>query len=553
MQATRPALRAAASDAAAQAARAASASAAAPPRLRKQAPTVAILGAGITGLVAAHRLAAKGIRVRLFEKTSRAGGVIRTTREGGWLVEHGPNSLLDSAPHGAALRALIAELRLESQLVYASPDAKNRYLVRGGRLVAAPTSPLGFMRTPLLSAAAKCRVVGELFRRRSKPPRAEDTSLADFVGAHFGQEVVDALLGPFVSGVYAGDPQRLSARHAFPTLWQAEQSHGSLLRAQIAKMRQARASDQPRPRLFSFRDGLQSLIDALVQSLPQGSLQLGAQVRSLTPPSSANGAWKITVTKRAAEHTKPANAASHARASDSPGAPGGSATPDPRDEVLCEELADAVICALPAHALAALQIGDSHPLATLAEIEHPPVSALFLGYRRAQIAHPLDGFGMLVPAVEKLPLLGVIFTSTLFPGRAPAGHVALHVMLGGAGQRELTALPPLPPDELLARVSPALEQTLGLQRDGKTTRCGRTEGREGGEPVFMQHQHWPRAIPQYNLGYEKHLGAMAACEARYPGLFIGGQCRGGISTPACIHSGETLAAQAAAHTPEHAF
>ena len=164
-------------------------------------------------------------------------------------------------------------------------------------------------------------------------------------------------------------------------------------------------------------------------------------------------------------------------------------------------------------------------LAALATLEHPPVTSLFLGYRAEQVAHPLDGFGMLIPAAELRTTLGVIFSSTLFPGRAPEGHVALTVMLGGTRQPEFARLPT---EKLHAAVERDLRELLGVN----------------GPPVFQQATHWPRAIPQYNLGHERFLEAMTACERAYPHLFIGGQARDGISLPACLAAGEKLAQRA---------
>jgi oxygen-dependent protoporphyrinogen oxidase len=188
---------------------------------------------------------------------------------------------------------------------------------------------------------------------------------------------------------------------------------------------------------------------------------------------------------------------------------------------------DAIVVALPAHALARLRIGSlgERPLAALDGIEHPPVSSLFLGFRREQVAHPLDGFGVLVPAVENRSVLGVLFSSSLFPNRAPAGHIALTAMVGGTRQPELAALPT---NQLLARIRPDLAQLLGV----------------AGEPVFMRHTFWPRAIPQYNLGHEQYVASMALLERNQPALFIGGQARDGISVPACVAAGEQLAVRA---------
>ena len=189
---------------------------------------------------------------------------------------------------------------------------------------------------------------------------------------------------------------------------------------------------------------------------------------------------------------------------------------------------DRVILALPASALAKLSIGAgsaTRPLALLAEMEHASVASLFLGYARAQVSHPMDGFGLLVPSVEKRSVLGVIFSSTLFPGRAPAGHVALTVMAGGMRRPDLAALPAA---DLLATVQPDLAALLGVR----------------GAPLFMRHHAWPHAIPQYNLGHERFLTAMDRCEQTHPGLLIASNGRQGISLPDCAAAGLRAAEKA---------
>jgi protoporphyrinogen/coproporphyrinogen III oxidase len=443
---------------------------------------VAILGAGITGLTAALRLTQRGHRVRVFEAADRVGGAIRTERADGWLIEGGPNSLLNDD----SVSRLIDELGLRSELLKASPEARNRFIVRGGKLIAAPLSPPALVRSRLFSASAKFRIVAEFLRRPS--PRTGDVSLEQFVEDHFGHEVVEYGLNPFVSGVYAGNPKKLSARHAFPKLWEGEQRHGSLLRWQMAAAKMNRGRE--RVGIISFRDGLQSLPEKIAGRLNAGTLVLNTRMEFLVPEPA--GSWSIkgdSVTGRA-------------------------------------EKFDAVIAAVPAPALAQLQIGGENefPLAPLDAIEHPPVSSMCLGFRRADIAHPLDGFGVLVPEVERRSILGILFSSTLFPGRAPDGHVALTVLVGGTRNPELARLPT---DQLLATIQPDLQQLLGVVE----------------EPVFHRHTFWPRAIPQYNLGHEHHLETMAKVERRYPGFYIGGQVRDGISLPACIAAGERLASR----------
>lgn len=449
--------------------------------------SIAILGAGITGLTAAYRLARLGHRVRLFESSGRLGGSIRTEREGGWLVESGPNSLLGG---DAALLRLIDELGLADQRVTASTAAKKRFIVCHGRAEPVPMSPVGLIRTPLFSAGGKLRLFGDLFlRRRARPA---DASLADFVRAHFGQDVVDYALNPIVSGIYAGDPAKLSTRHAFPKVWEAERTHGSVLRGMIASAKTRKRQGQPKSVLFTFRDGLDTLTHTLAAHLPADALRLDCRVEALLP----GARWTVVAQ-----------------------GPQGAMT---------EEF-DAVLSALPAPALAQLSIGapGERPLALLEGIEHPPVSSLFLGFKREQVAHPLDGFGVLAPAAEKRSVLGILFSSSLFPGRAPDGRVALTVMVGGTRQPEIARLSTA---QILAAVDADLRGLLGVS----------------GPPVFIRHRFWPRAIPQYNLGYERYLDAFAACERAFPGFLLGGQARDGISVPSCFAAGEKLAARCTA-------
>ena len=228
--------------------------------------SIAVLGAGVTGLTAAHRLVQGGHRVRVFERSGRIGGAIRTERTtDGWLVESGPNTLLSGKP---GLAALLDELGLADERVDATPTAKQRFIVRGGRLVPAPLSPPAFLTSRLFSPFAKARVLAEfLVRPRG---RATDLSLASFIRAHFGQEFVDYALNPFVAGVYAGDPQQLSARHAFPQLWELERRQGSLLRALTVGLLTSLASTAP----WLFFGTLLVLVITVFRGLPANVREL---------------------------------------------------------------------------------------------------------------------------------------------------------------------------------------------------------------------------------------------------------------------------------------
>ena len=446
--------------------------------------SIAILGAGITGLVAAYRLSQRGHRILILEQSGRLGGAVRTERHDGWLIEAGPNSLLSGEP---ALKTLLDELDLSQQVIAANPAAKNRYIVRNGKLIPAPLSPPAFLASPLFSSLGKVRFLSDLLSR----PRVRtiDVPLSEFVRGHFGSEFVDYALNPFVSGVYAGNPSRLSARHAFPKLWQTEQQYGSLIRGQVAQAKSRKARAEPASAIFSFPEGLQTLTDTIARRLPESSRALNASLEAITPGQKWNVIWN-------------------------------------RENTTHTQAFDSIVVALPAPALARLRIGSlgDRPLATLDGMEHPPVSSLFLGFRREQIKHPLDGFGVLIPAVENRSMLGVLFSSSLFPARAPEGHVALTVMIGGTRQPELAALPT---EKLLSRIFPDLAELLGVS----------------GDPIFVRHAFWPRAIPQYNVGHEQYLNAMADLESSHSGLFIGGQARDGISVPACVAAGERLASR----------
>jgi oxygen-dependent protoporphyrinogen oxidase len=456
------------------------------------APRIAVIGAGITGLTAAWELAAAGYTPVVFDRNPAAGGVIGAIRAGEWLHERGPNSLLEGSPEVAAL---IDRIGLGPRRLYAAPEAKQRYIVRGGRLVAMPTSPLSFVGTPLFSFGAKLKLLGEPFRARSAPEAQE--SVADFVVRRLGREFLDYAINPFVGGVYAGDPALLSVRHAFPKLHALEQEHGSLIRGALKRRN---TSGGPKGRIFSFPEGLGEIPAALAAPLGR-ALRLRTHVPAI---ERVPHGWRVWCEQD------------------------GLAWP--------EEFA-AVICALPADAVAALRIEVAGPavgrLASLREIPHPPVASVFTGYRRAQVTHPLDGFGVLMPAIEPGQILGTLFSSTLFPGRAPAGHVALTTFVGGMRAPQLLDLDD---DELVRVVRAELQRLVGAT----------------GAPAIVRVQRWPRAIPQYVLGYERFKAALHAAEAAAPGLFFGGNCRDGISLAICLAGGKRLAAAVQAAVPARA-
>ena len=426
-----------------------------------------VIGAGIAGLSAAHRARQLGADVRVFEASHRVGGVIETVRDGGWTADLGPNS----AAERPALASLIADLHLEGARCQANPDASTRYVAWDRQPVALPRSPLGLARTPLLSGRARLRLLTEPFRRRG---RAEDESLAGFVTRRLGPEVLAAAVDPFVAGVYAGDVSQLSVRHAFPRLWELERSHGSLARGAFAGRRGAR-----RPPSVSFDGGMRTLPDALAASLGD-AVALGAPAASVRPDGAG---WRVEL----------ADGETHSAAR--------------------------VVLAVPVHQLDGLL---PTPPAVLSTIATPPVAVHALGFRRADVGHALDGLGVLVPSREPLPILGVLFSSTQFPGRAPDGHVLVTVFAGGTRQPELAMADE---GEREARVQDALGALLGVTAP----------------PVWSRSRVWPRAIPQYTLGYGRLLDALRQLEADHPGLGLAGSYRGGIALADAAASGRAAA------------
>jgi len=459
--------------------------------------SVAIIGAGITGLTAAFYLKRKGVPVTVYEAGARAGGVIQSSRQNGFLAESGPNTILETSP---IISELLRDLNLESRRIYPSPDAKSRYVVRDKKPVAMPSSQAEFLTTKLFSARAKFALAREPF----VPPRRDgvEESVAEFVLRRLNEEFLDRAIDPLIAGIYAGDPHKLSVLHAFPKLLEAEQKHGSLLKGQFFGAGEQKSGEVSRrnAKMFSFDDGLQVLTDALAAQLGD-SLKLNTPVTKLLQTKDC---WSVSTSNGEVAH-------------------------------------GAVIYCGTAHRLAELEIIDGRaalpcsleigaaqqrcPTEIFSEIRHPPVSSVVLGFRREDVAHPLDGFGMLIPKIEGFKILGTIFSSALFPNRAPAGHVLLTSYIGGERQPELASLPP---DESVKLVCEDLRVLLGVR----------------GQPVFTHHHFWPRAIPQYNVGYGKFKDALNEIESKARGLFFAGSFRDGISMGDSIVSGGNMAARA---------
>ena len=457
--------------------------------------SVAIIGAGITGLTAAFYLKRTGWNVTVFEAGNRVGGVIQSIRKDGFLAEFGPNTILETSPK---IAQLVRDAGLESRKLATDPKAEARYVVRYGRPIEMPGSPLGFITTPLFTAKAKLAVLREPF---IKPRRdGVEESIGQFVVRRFNQEFLDHAIDALVAGIYAGNPNKLSLPHAFPKLKALEDNYGSMIKGQIFGARDRKKSGEvakDRAAKFSFDEGLHVLPETLAAHLGD-SLKLNTPVTKLT--QIADG-WRVTAGQGETEF----------------GA-----------VIYCGtayKLAEMEIEGAPSiarHEAVGTRAEQCSALRALSEISYPPVSAVVLGFRREDVVHSCNGFGMLIPKIEGFKILGTIFSSALFPNRAPSGHITLTSYIGGARYPELALLPP---EQLVETVLADLRVLLGVS----------------GKPVFTHTKTWPKAIPQYNVGYGKYRQLLTDLETKSPGLFFAGHYRDGVSLGDSIVSGVNIA------------
>ncbi len=457
---------------------------------------VIIIGGGISGLTTAYMLQKQGRDVLLLEKLQLFGGAIRSRRIDGYLTEAGPNSTLETTP---ILTELITELGLDDRKLYASEASKKRFILKNGKLVPLPMSPPAFFATPLFSFGTKLRLLREPFIPPA--PRDANESVAQFVRRRLGQEMLDYAINPFVAGVYAGDPERLAVRAAFPKLFELEQKYGSLIKGQIkgAKERRQRGEQSKQAaKMFSFRDGMQTLTDALAHAIVRKHADVLVTRIEKTVDGFVVTAGEARYASRVLVLATQAGAAAS----------------------LCNDLAPEAARALE-------------------PIPYPPVAVVITAFKREPGMHPLDGFGFLIPEKERRGILGTIFSSTIFTDRLPVSanrakqsQPSLIPVLGNEG--EIVSLTSFVggmrnPDNALLPREKLLDFVLSELRDLLGTPL---------KAEFIHVTQWERAIPQYTLEHLERMAALDEAEMEFPGLFFCANYRGGVSVGDCVKSAD---------------
>jgi len=444
---------------------------------------IVIAGGGISGLSLAFTLLEydPSADVVVFEAEKRAGGKIWTEKVNGFLCEGGVNGFLDNRPKTLelALKLLINPLR-------SSDAARKRYVFSDGKLNLLPESPFSFLSSGLLSIYGRIRVMYEFFAPRGG---SDDETLADFAKRRLGKEAYEKLIDPMASGIYAGNSELLSLKSCFPKIFNLEEKYGSLIKGMIKLQKEAQKSGKqkigagPGGALTSFHDGMGMMIDSLKSSLKE-RLRAGSKVVSVERKN-----------KGYAVHLS--------------------------DGMVVET--EILVIASPAYAAAEILRNLDRPLSSvLSEITYPSVSVVCFGYRKERIANKLDGFGFLIPYKERRKILGSLWDSSIFPGRAPEGHVLLRSMVGGARASE-----------------------IAMQDDGRLTDIVSEELKDimdiKVQPDFVKIYRHEKAIPQYNIGHNKKLETVDNILLKYKNLYLAGNAYRGIGVNDCIENSYKLA------------
>ena len=453
-----------------------------------------VVGGGITGLAAAYRLKREAekreipLDITLLESSNRVGGVIQTEHRDGFIIEHGPDAFISTKPWA---KALCEELGIDDKLIGTNPKVRRSFVIRKGKLVPvpegfymmAPGSFGPFLKSPIFSLRGKFRIVLDLFISRRID--IDDESVADFVRRRLGTEAFERMAQPMIGGIYTSDAENLSLKSTFPRFLEMENTHRSIIKALRAQKKQAAQTNQgtsgPRYSLFlSFKSGMQTLVDTLTEAI-SGCIKLGAKVECIQHTHDTG--WSVSLA-----NGETLNA-----------------------ELLC--------IALPALQTGALVKNVSTPLATqIKTIPYASSATVNLAFRRANVTHPLDGMGFVVPATENLSLIGCSFSSVKFEGRAPTEHVLLRAFIGEPKSKR-------PESELIESCQTDLTPILGIKNG----------------PQFAIVSKHPQAMAQYQVGHQEVVSSVERLAGELPRFAIAGNGYHGVGIPDCIRSGEAAA------------
>ena len=475
---------------------------------------IAVIGGGIAGLAAAHRLREldPDCQVTLFEAGPRLGGVISTVQRDGFQVERSADNFITTVPWAVDL---CRRLGLTDQLVQTNPAFRRTFVVRRGRLyplpdgflMMAPTRWWPLAVTPLLSPLGKLRAALEYFI----PPREDesDESMASFVRRRLGREAYERLVEPLVGAIYAADLEKLSVLATLPRFREMEQDFGSLIRAMrhgrsANRVRKTGSESGARYSMFvTLRDGLSSLVEAIAARLPSETVHLNTTVNRIERQEGEGrrNQWSVDIQSPNLQISKSPNPSAF----------------------------DALILATPSPVTAELlRPLDAELADDLARITHSGTAIVSLGYRDEQIGHPLDGMGAVAPSIEQSTILAISFSSRKYVHRSPEGTSLLRVFVGGARRPELAAMDDA---ELLPLVMDELSRLLNIH----------------GEPCFQDIAHWPGTMPQYHVGHQTLVERIEARVAAIPRLALAGNAYHGVGIPDCIHGGEQAAERILKH------
>lgn len=442
---------------------------------------IIIVGGGISGLSLAFFLkkARPSVDITVLEAEDRPGGKIWSDKRDGFLCESGVNGFLDNRPKTLELASLLALNPVRS-----NDNARRRFVFVDGKLRLIPETPVSFLTSDLLSLKGRIRVLCEPFQ----PKGSDDESLAEFAIRRLGREAYEKLIDPMASGIYAGDPEKLSLKSCFPRVYNLERKYGSLIKGMIKLQKKAKregkASVGPGPggTLTSFRSGMGTLIEALKDELGEGLMSKSKVVSVLKE----NGIYKVV-------------------------------TEDGK-----EIESEAVVIAAPAYEASVITEAIDKDLSELlSKIPYPSLSVICLGYKRDKISHDLNGFGFLIPHIEGRRILGSLWDSSIFPERAPEGYVLIRSMIGGMRASELALVER---DKLIKVVQEELRDIMGIKED----------------PDFVSVYVHEKAIPQYIRGHSERLKLIEEILLKYKRLYITGNAYKGIGVNDCIENSYKL-------------